>query len=212
MNEQYVQIYINRHENLLFESIRKQIDLETKTLLFESQIKEYQARIEELETQTTSLNEMMVQATNGLSAVTIERDQYKGERDTCDLALADSNRQLNETRVTLQHTQNENANIINENNQLKLQIEALKNDFATQKSNYNLVRNELEERELIISKLKTELEATKLKYESKLVELENKYTKPKEPEVIEQPLVSTKKNLKKKTQGHEWVDGNQDTD
>ena len=202
MNEQYVQIYINRHENLLFESIRKQIDFETKTLLFESQIKEYRTRIDELETQITSLNEMMVQATNGLSAVTIERDQYKDEHDTCDLALADSNRQLNETIVSLQHFKNEN-------NQLKIQIEALKNDFVTQKSNYNLVRNELEEKELIISKLKTELEAAKINYEFKLVELENKYVTPKE---FEQPLISTKKNLKKKTQGHEWVDGNQDTD
>lgn len=158
MNETYVQVYISRHENLLLDHVRKTLDLETRNVLLEAQVKECQKRTEDLESQVAGLNDMVTQATNGLSAVTVERDQIKNQRDTTDMVLSDCNRQLNDTRAELQAKSNEYAIQQQGIAQLRQALEISQNDYNTLKSNYDLVNNALEQARAEITILKSAAE------------------------------------------------------
>jgi uncharacterized protein (UPF0335 family) len=128
----YVRIYISRHENTLLEHIRKQLDVETKSVILDAQLKEYAKRIEELEQHNTSLTDMVNQSTNGLRAVTNERDQLKEEEELVII------------RLEKQNALNRIALLEQDINELNVNLETAAQDNITLKKNYSIVLEELD--------------------------------------------------------------------
>lgn len=140
----YVRIYIGRHENILLDHIRKQLDIETKSIILDNQLKEYTKKIEELEQHNASLTDMFNQSTNGLRAVTTERDQLKEELNNLKTTHNEINEELVIIRLEKQNALNRIALLEQDTNELNVNLETATQDNITLKKNYSIVLEELD--------------------------------------------------------------------
>jgi chromosome segregation ATPase len=140
----YVRIYIGRHENILLDHVRKQLDIETKSIILDNQLKEYTKKIEELEQHNTSLTDMVNQSTNGLRAVTNERDQLKEKFDNLKATHNTVTEELVIIRLEKQNALNRIALLEQDINELNINLETASQDNITLKENYSIVLEELD--------------------------------------------------------------------
>jgi chromosome segregation ATPase len=131
-NEAYVKIYINRCDHMLLELMRKQLDLETKNVILDLQLKDFQKQLQDCEIRNTSLVDTLNQATTGLQLLTIERDQYKTESSEYSKKYADVSNMLIELK-------NKNEIITEELLNTADKLKIVESDLHTCKANYKQV-------------------------------------------------------------------------
>lgn len=123
-----IDTYMAKQEGLLLEHIRRMLQAETKITLLESAIQDMFKRNEDLSQQVETGKVALEQAINGLSAVTVERNDLMTKVSTLESALVTSRADLNKALIDKTEVE-----------KLKSRLNTLEADYETLKANYNLV-------------------------------------------------------------------------
>lgn len=126
-SDAFINIYIKKQEEFNIRLIREKLELETKFQLLQN-------LLTEKNNEKSNAEELLKQSTNGIQALTLEKEALKKQIDDIHSKM-DIVRKMNEQlQVSLKNTEH----------QIK-DYERLKSDFDTLKTNYELVKKAYEE-------------------------------------------------------------------
>lgn len=178
----FASTYIKRLESILFEHLRKQVEAETKSVLFEMAVNQQNKQIEEMNNTIQGLQNTIEQSLNGVKAATLDRQASENALAN----LQNQNNDMHQRILSLKQEVHEQKSI---SGQFEKQVQDLNEklsvselNYATTKNNYLTVVKALEQSEKKAADLQIELEQCQAK--------NNKV-----------------KTNKAKKQDSEWVDG-----
>lgn len=161
-DELYIKTYIAKFEGVLLDSVRKQVDSETKNSLYTSALQDLQKKLEESERYGNDIKSALDQALVGLQAVTLDKDELKAKQEKRETEFELICNELEKTREEKQKALNEVALLEQKVADLKRLIETAKVDADVLKNNYSAVLAELE-------KARQEVESTPVTDDKKRV-------------------------------------------
>ncbi len=141
-----IEIYISKQESVALEFIRRALQAETKVAMLEEVLSQTKQKLEIAEEQTANCNSTLNQSINGLSALQVEKEQYKSEASRLSAEVADLRSKLEVERDLKETIQ-----------RLTSELETKKSNYAALSKAYYTVENQLEEttNELNALKLQT---------------------------------------------------------
>lgn len=151
-----VTTYIKRHETILLEHIRKQIDAESRNTLLQMAMDEQSKLLDERDKTITALQNTVNQSLVSVQSSTVDREAMSSQIQNLQHMYDQRGNELQELRQKyeqqinelreLNHRYSVQQNSINEENKsLKDRLEATENNLNTIKNNYTLVVQSLEE-------------------------------------------------------------------
>lgn len=143
-DELYIKTYIGKFESVLLETVRKQVDSETKNSLYAAALQDLQKKLEESERYGSDMKSALDQALAGLQAVTLDRDELKIKQEKRETEFELICSQLEKTREEKQKALNEIALLEQKVADLNRVVETAKVDATVMKNNYSVVLAELE--------------------------------------------------------------------
>jgi len=141
----YFQIYTQKQENVLIEFIRKSLDLEIRSQVLSTSLKDTINQRDELAAQVEIQAKTIEEATDGIKALTYEREHRNDEVQEVEGKIKKIQKQMEEALGA-------NGNLTNENKKLKEEIENykklaedFKQEFEHCKEELNSLNQEFEE-------------------------------------------------------------------
>jgi predicted nucleic acid-binding Zn-ribbon protein len=142
---QYLNLYIQKQEQLLQEYIRKSIDLEIRSMILNNAVKDISLKYEESQNQIATLNGTMDQAVKGLDALTVDKQMFKERVEQYEAKISQLEKELSETMVQKNQLGNELASIKNNVDEYKRSSEESRRELQRQTEELNNVYREMEE-------------------------------------------------------------------
>ena len=150
----YTALYLRRQEQILFEQIKKAIDLEIQMSMSVDLIEDYKKKYEESQKQVASQNEIMQQATRSIEDLTVKNKNFEGHVKNLETQIHNLSQNKNDADRSKGELQNElNTQIAKANN--------FEREFTRQQQEMQSIFNESQEFKKRIEEL--ELENDKLK-------------------------------------------------
>jgi chromosome segregation ATPase len=151
-----VSTYIKRHEAVLLEHIRKQLDAEARNILLEMAVNEQNRLIEDQNNTISSLQDTVDQSISGLQVATLDRDNFNREKNDLTSKFSKEREDLLNQIKSLQNEKNNIRNhansqdnrvaiLQNEINHLNNKVQIAGDDYSTLKENYSRVLAAFEE-------------------------------------------------------------------
>ncbi len=143
--ENYLTAYIQKHETLLLEYVRKNVDFEIKLLAYMSSLQEANRRIEELVIQLNQQTEIANQATLGVENLSIERKELLERQSFYDSELKELESALLSKTKELAVALDELSEIKQNSKNSFRQVEEIRRELQKQNEELNTLYRENEE-------------------------------------------------------------------
>jgi chromosome segregation ATPase len=143
--ENYLTAYIQKHETLLLEYVRKNVDFEIKLLAYMSSLQEANRRIEELSLHLNQQTELASQATLGVEKLSIEKNQLLEKQSFYESEIKDLESSLLSKTKELAAALDELSEIKQNNKNSSKQVEEIRRELQKQNEELNTLYRENEE-------------------------------------------------------------------
>ncbi len=210
-----VSTYIKKHENILLEHIRKQLDAESRNVLLEMAVNEQNKIIEDQNNTISSLQDTIEQSLNSVKVHTVGKETVEKQYQDLENKYNQQNNELQDLRNKL----NALNSLTEENKALKSKLSTVEASTANELQD---LRNKCGQYHNTIVHYQAETRDLKEKLatsESTLIAMKNNYdlvTKSLEDceKALPQPPQKKKPNKKttNKPVDSEWIDGNEVSD
>lgn len=223
-----VSTYIKRHEAVLLEHIRKQLDAEARNTLFEMAVNEQNKLIEDLNNTISSLQDTVEQSLNSVKITTVTKDGIEKQLQDLQNKYEQQGNELQDIRGRYQREVNELQNKCNGLNSVVEENRNLKEKISTLEVNKSSELQELRNKSTQLHNSVVNLQNKNRELEEKLASAENNaITIKSNYELVLKSLEECEKSLpskppqtlsKKKTKitavknDSEWIDGNEISD
>ena len=154
--ENYLTAYIQKHETMLLDLLRKNIDLEIKLVAYTTSYNELIEQLESIKKELAVQTDLVNQATNGLQTVTFEKNQLAGREEGYNSRIRELELKVRELEGALVQKTNEHVKSIAD-------LENYRKNVVSSSKETDEIRRELQLRNEELNNLYRENEELKAK-------------------------------------------------
>lgn len=147
----FVTTYIKRHEAVLLEHLRKQLEAEARNALFEMAVNEQNKQIEDQNNTIQSLHDTVEQSLNGIKSLTVEKESLNASYAAAEKEIQGLRSLYNESKSKYESEIN---NLHTRYNEIKNTYEKEINDLKSNVTDTNHINEKLVIAEREIAKLR----------------------------------------------------------
>lgn len=142
---QYLNLYVQKQEQLAVEYIRKSIDLEIRSMILGNVLKDTKTKLEDSQNQIIGLTGTVNQAVKGIDALTVDKQMFEERTQQYEARIKQLEKELSDTIVQKNQIGNELATIKDNVNEYKRSSEESRRELQRQTDELNNVYREMEE-------------------------------------------------------------------
>lgn len=154
--ENYLTAYIQKHETLLLDYLRKSIDLEIKVVAYSSSYNEAIEQLDQVKKELAVQTDLVSQATNGLQSVTVEKNQLAGREEGYNQRIKELENRVKDLEAAV-------VMKTNETNAAQQELQTFKNNVQNSIHEAEELKRELQRQNLELNNLYSENQELKSK-------------------------------------------------